>query len=338
MNDFNFPIVLSDSDLLTETARVAADELRTTARLIALLAEVETRALHLGLGYSSMFVYCVHVLHLSESATYRRITAARLARKFPLLLRLLADGSITLTTVTQLATHLSEENHEALLLAAIHKTKDEVAHLVACIDPQPDFASSVRKLPASKTLDISIAPPGLLSMDAQTAQSTVISREAIRPDSKPVGPRPIVAPLAPDRYLVKITLSETGHDMLQRARDLVRHQIPSGDPAMVVERALAVLVDQLEKSKRAATERPRAAASTISTSRHVPAAVRREVWTRDQGRCAFVGTDGRCRETGRLEFHHVQPFAAGGLTSTDNLQLRCRAHNVYESERHASAC
>jgi 5-methylcytosine-specific restriction endonuclease McrA len=61
------------------------------------------------------------------------------------------------------------------------------------------------------------------------------------------------------------------------------------------------------------------------------------VWTRDDGRCAFVGADGRCRETGWLEIHHVVPFARGGLTTTENLELRCRAHNAYEAEREFGA-
>ena len=65
--------------------------------------------------------------------------------------------------------------------------------------------------------------------------------------------------------------------------------------------------------------------------RHVPAAVKRVVWARDAGRCAFVGVDGRCAETGFLEYHHVVPFAAGGPTSVTNLELRCRAHNEYEA-------
>jgi 5-methylcytosine-specific restriction endonuclease McrA len=63
----------------------------------------------------------------------------------------------------------------------------------------------------------------------------------------------------------------------------------------------------------------------------VPAAVRRAVWNRDGGRCAFVGSGGRCDESAFLEFHHVIPFAAGGPTTTENLELRCRAHNAYEA-------
>ena len=55
------------------------------------------------------------------------------------------------------------------------------------------------------------------------------------------------------------------------------------------------------------------------------------MWRRDDGRCAFVGRSGRCRETGFLEFHHVEPYAAGGSMTVENIQLRCRAHNQYEA-------
>jgi hypothetical protein len=34
-----------------------------------------------------------------------------------------------------------------------------------------------------------------------------------------------------------------------------------------------------------------------------------------------------------LEFHHVLPFADGGTAVVENIQLRCRAHNQYESEQ-----
>jgi len=68
-------------------------------------------------------------------------------------------------------------------------------------------------------------------------------------------------------------------------------------------------------------------------SRHIAAAVKRAVWERDNGQCAFVGAAGRCTERGFLEYHHVVPYADGGATTAENLELRCRAHNAYESER-----
>jgi 5-methylcytosine-specific restriction endonuclease McrA len=94
-----------------------------------------------------------------------------------------------------------------------------------------------------------------------------------------------------------------------------------------------VLLADLEKAKCGAAARPRAARPAVSGSRHIPAAVRREVWKRDRGQCAFVGTHGRCSERGFLEFHHLRPYADGGATVVDNLELRCRAHNVHEAER-----
>jgi 5-methylcytosine-specific restriction endonuclease McrA len=100
---------------------------------------------------------------------------------------------------------------------------------------------------------------------------------------------------------------------------------------------LTVLVEQLERRKVASTadsERSATSSRRLSRpcSRHIPASVRRSVWARDEGRCAFVGSRGRCTETSRLEFHHVIPFADGGPMSVQNLSLRCRAHNTYEAQ------
>jgi len=101
MND-----ALSSADLMTDTElleylrRCAATEREATARLIAALAEVDARRLFPGQGCSSLFTYCTQVLHLSEHAAYGRIAAARVARKFPAVLGLLADGSVHLTAVS----------------------------------------------------------------------------------------------------------------------------------------------------------------------------------------------------------------------------------------------
>jgi 5-methylcytosine-specific restriction endonuclease McrA len=76
---------------------------------------------------------------------------------------------------------------------------------------------------------------------------------------------------------------------------------------------------------------------SAANTRRVPANVKRVVWERDGGQCAFVGTQGRCTETGYLEFHHRVPYAAGGVTSVDNLALRCRSHNIHEAVQHFGA-
>ena len=314
---------LSDAGLLVEVTRLIAIERHATVRLIAALAELDARRLYLGQGCSSLFTYCTQVLHLSEHAAYGRIEAARLARKFPVILERLTDGSVTLTSVGLLAPHLTTDNHMALLEAVRHKSKRDVEHIVAALSPQPDVPSRVRKLPSPNPQELAIV--------------SVRSAEPQRPAPKSVVPqsvRPAVVPLAPERYKVQFTVARETYEKLRRVQDLLRHTIPSGDPSAVFDRALTLLLHDLERTKLAATSRPRAARASKPASRRIPAALRREVWKRDGGRCAFVGTSGRCSETGFLEFHHVVPYADGGEASVANIELRCRAHNAYEAEQH----
>lgn len=71
----------------------------------------------------------------------------------------------------------------------------------------------------------------------------------------------------------------------------------------------------------------------VPNSRHLPAAVRRAVWQRDQGQCRFIDQRGvRCRATAAIEFHHDEPHARGGPNTIDNVSLRCRAHNDLAAE------
>jgi hypothetical protein len=142
-----FPCSLSDRDLLTEIVRAAACERRATAHLLGLLMELDTRRLYLGEGCSSLFTYCTRALHLSEHAAYNRIEAARAARRFPIVLELVADGAVTLTAVRLLAPHLTPANHRDVLASARHRSKRDVEQLVAALSPKPDVPAVVRKLP-----------------------------------------------------------------------------------------------------------------------------------------------------------------------------------------------
>lgn len=116
----------------------------------------------------------------------------------------------------------------------------------------------------------------------------------------------------------------------------MRHRLPNGDPAAIVEHALEVLHAELLKQKAAQVARPRPGKKEADAKgRHIPASVKRAVWRRDHGRCAFVSSDGRrCGSTSGVEFHHVQPYATGGVASVGNIEMRCRAHNGFEWEQH----
>ena len=320
--------LLPDQQLLTEVQRLAGCERQVTAQLIASLMELDARRLYLGEGCSSLFTYCTQVLHLSEHAAYGRIEAARAARRFPKILEHLADGSLTLTSVCLLAPHLTDDNHAQALNDACHKSKRNVELIVARLRPLPAVPTTVRKCPAPTPA----ANSYLLLSDASVDRAS--PPIAVPPPVQTLPPPPpaVVKPLAPERYKVQFTVTAEAHTKLRRAQDLLRHQVPDGDIAAVVDRALTLLVADLERKKLAQTDRPRESRQPMIASRHIPAAVKRAVWARDGGQCAFVGRLGRCTERGFLEFHHVVPYAHGGEATVENTQLRCRTHNAYEAQ------
>ena len=123
------------------------------------------------------------------------------------------------------------------------------------------------------------------------------------------------------------------HEKLRQAQELLRREIPDGNPDSIIDRALTLLLDDVARRKLAATSTARTSQRVGTRSRHIPAQVRRAVWLRDGGRCAFVSARGRrCNERVYLEFHHREPYAIGGEATVANISLRCRAHNVYEAK------
>ncbi len=343
---------LSDAELVARLKDLAARERDMTATLVAHLAELETRGLHLQAGYGSLFVYCREALALSEHESYNRIEVARAARRFPVILERLTAGAVNLTTVRLLAPYLTAENHLRVLEEARGKKRSAVEEMVVRLAPWPDVPPIIRKLPLARTLASAIPgpdcrtvlstsvapPPALASSPLQSAPPPHSTSPAEPPAPPPLAPPylpprpPAVTPLSPDRYKLQVTIGGETLEKLRLAKDMLRHALPSGDEAALLDRALTALLIELARNKFAATDRPRPGNGTGSGSRTIPAEVRRAVWLRDLGRCAYVAQEGRrCAERAFLEFHHLRPFAVGGGATVENIQLRCRRHNDYEA-------
>src|SRR6059036_3675075 len=172
----DIPSHLSDDDLVAQVKSLARHEREATASLIAHLAELDARRLYLGAGFSSLFTYCVEVLRLSEPAAYNRIEAARAARRFPVILQMLREGSLSLATVRLLASHLTADNHHELLAGAAGKSKREVEELLVQYFPRPEVPSSLRKLPVARALP----PPAGATVPA-FADAPAVATVAIPP-------------------------------------------------------------------------------------------------------------------------------------------------------------
>ncbi len=313
---------MADDRLLERVEVLAQRSNELTAELLAYLAEVDRRGLHLGQACSSLFAFCVERLHMSESAAGKRITAARVARRFPVVLEMIARGDIHLTTVNMLAAHLTEANHAEVLSRARHRSKREVEKLVAEIAPRPDVASRVVALPQRAAAQ-DVHAPARVEQTGDTGEHAPERVEAKRPA--------VVAPLSPRRYEIRVTVDEQTHDRLRQLQDL-SHQAADRDPAVIVSRALELLLERTLARKAAVTERPREAAASEERTRHIPAAVRRAVWQRDRAQCAYVDGKGRrCRSTRWLEYHHINNWGRGAEHDPAEVELRCRSHNQYQA-------
>jgi hypothetical protein len=326
---------LPDTELVAQVKTLIARERGATAAVIAHLAELDTRDIHLREGYASLFAYCRDALGLSEWEAYNRIDVARAARRFPVILEMLAEGSVHLTAVRLLAPHLTPGNHREVLDSARGRKKTEVEEIVARLSPRPDARPFVRRISTcpSESGAAHATQQGLL--DATPAVPSSAAASPARPDPAMAVPsRPAagaVEPLSTDRYKLQVTISGDTLERLRLAQDMLGHSIPSGDDAAILDRALTALLVDLAKKKFADTSKPRHSSGRKPGSRTPSAAVKRAVWVRDLGRCAFVGTSGhRCGARRFVEFHHVDPYALGGEATVDGIQLRCRRHNDYE--------
>ncbi len=202
-------------------------------------------------------------------------------------------------------------------------------------------AGSAREQPPASLTQPDACAPALPPETAVAGTSGIRAVEMLRtppPSGEAVvgrpAHRPVVTPLAPGRYCVKFTVGEETHEKLRRVQDLLRREIPDGDPGAIFDRALTLLLEDIGRKKLAETTRPRPAAAPAKGSREVPASVKRAVWRRDAGQCAFVAANGRrCTERAFLEFHHEEPYARGGGPTVRNIELRCARHHAYETER-----
>jgi hypothetical protein len=275
---------LPDAALLARVTDLSVTSRKVTVELLAHLGELERRGLHRGEGCGSVYGYCIQVLKMSEAEAVNRIRVARAARRFPIILEMLADGRVNLTSVRLLAPHLTPGNHLELLEEVRGMVRRDVDKVVARLSPRA-------------------APPSSIQA------------------------------LAPGRYGLYVTLGDEGHGDLRWLQDAVRRSVPSGDPSEIVTRALRAYRKEIEKALFGATDRPRSGRGLKPGARGASAAVERAVWERDGGRCAFIARNGRrCTETSYLEFHHVEPYGIGGEPTVENIELRCHAHNAYESE------
>lgn len=293
----------NDRDVLARTRELAAQERRITTEILWHLREIERRQIHAQLGFPSLFEFCVAELKYSRGAASRRIRAMRLLKEVNEMEDSLRSGEISLTTASQVQSFLQREKRRHKLYS--HEEKREILNSVH----------------------------GLSKEETERFLLTV------SPDS--AMPRETSRSITPEITELKLHVPAELASKLERLRGLLAHKHPFLSHGHLLDILAEIALDKLDPLRRASRLRKATLAQTDSsdataapgpdadTRVPIPAGLRREVWTRDLGRCTYVSpeTGRRCESTHALEVDHERPVALGGTNAPENLRLLCRTHN-----------
>jgi hypothetical protein len=286
------------------------------ADFLVALADFDRQRLWLRLGHSSLFYYLHRELGLSKGAAHFRKIAAQLVQQFPEVVEPLRDGRLCISSVVELARVMTPENRAEAMPRFFHRSKREAKEVAMEIRPAVVIPRRevVMELPRSIAVRLDEPVPAL-------------------PEIRTLAPQLTSEPLTSDLRRLHMTVSKQFLDKLESARKGQGHAQPGATAEKVLEAALDLMLAAQAK-RRAEVKRPQQNPRPTKNPCHVPAAVKRAVWARDEGRCQWrLDSGGICGSTLRLEIDHVPPLARGGASTVDGCRLLCRVHNQYAARQ-----
>jgi hypothetical protein len=316
------------------------------------------------LGHANFFAFLTSELGLTPAPTYWRLEAARLLQRFPELIEPLRQGRLCLTTLGELSKVLNEQNQAEVLPRFLGISSREAKEVVAELMPRPSppMRTVIRSLSTDRNSEaapvLAPGPDGAPSADTDSGSLWAPKADAAAPAPTPtpapaaVAPRrDDVDPLTAELSRLSTTVSRRFLQKLKSARVGLGHAIPGATTEQVLEAALDLLLEkqarargQVKKPRAVVASAPNVAPIPLQPASEpnfaeplhrregrreaIPAAVKRAVWERDQGRCTWpLDAGGCCGSTLRLELDHIVPWADWGGEQEANLRLLCGGHN-----------
>jgi 5-methylcytosine-specific restriction endonuclease McrA len=271
----------------------------STIAVLHFINDCERRKSYLDLGYSSVFSYCVRKFEYSSSTAGRYIQAARCIREHREVLPMLEKREVSVTTVCQVASILTEDNKRSVLGRVKGAPRHEVERIACQYRPPQAFRDLKR-------------PVRVASMNG--AHTMVLMQY-----------------LASDAFadiFDEVRELRRGDESFGETSEVVfREYLDRHSPIARQERRAV-------RKGAASPDSHRWECEGMTNSRHIPDEVGDAVWVRDGGQCAFVAADGTRRTCRKgLQVDHIRPFANRGTHEPSNLRLLCGAHNRRAAER-----
>ncbi len=299
----------SNQKLHLETMSEAEHERSRTIRVLWLLRENERRMLYAQMGYRDLKEYCVKELKYSEGSAWRRISAMRLLKEVPEVEAKIQSGDLNLTQVSMAQSHFREvkatlSEKKEVLLEIESKSGKQTERVLAERKPEgrTEVPKETEKAKRGGALEVTLILDEEIQKDLEEIQTLL---------GKPFSKLEIF------RLMTKQTLETLRKKQTQSRKTQAKVEMASS-------RKLQPNV-AIDSSRKAQPLRSKGAAK----SRYVLVGDRRKVQIRDQHRCQYKDpmTGRQCEAKFHLQIEHLRPFAKGGESNLDNLQLLCVNHN-----------
>ncbi len=287
---------LSNQELHLQTKLAADKERFSTIEVLWHLRENEKRMLYAQVGFKDLKEYCIKELKLSEGSAWRRVSAMRLLKEIPEVEAKIQNGDLNLTQVSMMNAYFRE----------VKATQSEKQDIVA-------------------------------SLENQTTKRTERILAERKPDGFVSKPVEIEKPVKGNKTEVTFIIDA------ELQKELEEVQVLLGKPLSKLELFKMMTkqtLENLKKEKRKA-QPPRSQIALTeskpglkksrpeSKSRYVSKMIVKEIKHRDQYQCRYVDpeTKMQCSARHHLQIEHKIPFAKGGASDLQNLELLCPSHN-----------
>jgi hypothetical protein len=362
---------ISNHELLNRVEKLSRTERKITHLILCHLVEVETRRLHLELGYTSLFRYMTTHLHYSEDAAYRRIQAARLLKKMPQLEKSLESGEVNLTQLQQVQKCLNKEKEqghkitiqqtEKVLQQIQNKSSFETQKILAVefnqpvqhiesLKPQRDDSvrieltlskDQMQKLQQAKELLSHVLPnPTWAELIAYLATAQIEKRLG-KVKAKTDFQDNEIQKSKTIKEVASQQIKNSSVDLLKKAKgdnDALSNQETMLDKETMPGKETTPNQETTSDKKTAANEGTSKdkKTSTLKNNHrpHIKITTRRALLKKAQQQCEYIhAATGRCPSKFQLQVDHQKPLALGGSNDFSNLRILCQQHNLAEARR-----
>jgi hypothetical protein len=271
----------------------------------------------------------VHELKYSEAAAMRRIEAMRLISEIPEVADKIESGDLSLSNVCQVQTFFRDVKKAQPEVAM---SKSEKLEVIAQLEEK-----SARE---GQKILFAMSPPEALPKERERmvseehTQVTFLMNQQLRKKLDQVrallGPKGVQLSLAElivemaDLSVERLTEKRFGKRRVEMARrNLEEAKAPISDADEITsDVGNDSGTDEIPRVAGAQTILDGVGINSRIRTRHIPRSVRHAVWLAAGGKCTSCGSHHK------LQYDHIKPFALGGDSNPENIQLLCASCNL----------